>query len=184
AGASRSFGRHVTFRAYERGRFSDGGHQTDVRQLRNAVYEYDVGRLNVPVDEPATVKLSQCGGQRQSQLQAFVQRKPPSFGQFAGQSLWHIIVGVDRLSTRYVVRCFHHIVEKTGLLVSANVQDADPARVGAGNRLESLQAVEFTFEGSGVRECLSIDDLNRSVGAHHISAQPHLTVTAAADAPQ
>src|SRR5436190_18802315 len=136
---SRTFERHITFSTSEGARLLEGRYQADICELWDAIYEDNVGRLNVPVDEPVAVKLTEGRDQRFAKLQTFVQRKSSSNSQITSQRPGHVIVRITRLPLPHVISRFHHIVEVAIFFISTDVQDTDPAGIAAGNRFKFLQ---------------------------------------------
>ena len=63
------------------------------------------------------------------------------------------------------------------------MKDVELAFVGAGNRLEALDAVELAFIRTVAVESTATDKFHRAVKADEITGEPDFTVCAFADAP-
>ena len=85
---------------------------------------------------------------------------------------------------RCILRQFHHVIEITGLVVAADLQDINEAIVAAGDRLVFLDAFEFALERIGFAEIVTGDNLHSSQRAHDIVCQPDFAITAAANPPE
>ena len=77
-----------------------------------------------------------------------------------------------------IVRQFHHVIEIADVIVAADLQDIHQTVVGAGERLEPEQALEFAFEMLGVLETLAVDDLHRAQRADGVARHPDFAVSA------
>src|ERR1041384_6236829 len=83
-----------------------------------------------------------------------------------------------------IVPQFHDVVEVACRIVATDVENIHEALVGARDRLEFKQPGEFPVERPGMLEGFAVNDLHGAKRLRHTSGQPHLAVTAAADAPQ
>jgi len=81
-----------------------------------------------------------------------------------------------------VFRQLHHVVEVTGFVVLADVEEANLRRV-RGNGLELADAVELPQIRTLTLEAVTINHLERTTGSRRIARQPHVAVTAMSDQP-
>src|SRR5207249_4817793 len=88
---ARTFRRNETFRAHVRPGFANIRYQTDVRQLRHAIDENDVRRLDVAVNQPALVQMPQRGRQRLTQLQTFFEGEAAAVNQVVAKGARAVI---------------------------------------------------------------------------------------------
>jgi hypothetical protein len=81
-----------------------------------------------------------------------------------------------------IVRQFHHVVEASRAVILPDVQDGELAGVRAGDRLEALNAFEFTLERACVAETTPINHLYHAEFTEDVPREPHFAITAPADA--
>ena len=130
--------------------------------------------------QPVLVQVGQGIRQGEADLQTLLNRQTLMLRHLAGERSGRVALGVNFLAPHLIVGQFHHVIET--ILVPSDVENIHLAVVGAGDRLELLDAVEFPFERAVVLEGVAINDFGRPVRAHHVAGQPDFAIAPAANA--
>src|SRR5436190_19487781 len=75
-----------------------------------------------------------------------------------------------------IVRQLHYVIETPHLIVAPDLKNIHQTYMRPGDRLEFLNALEFTFVGPLIVELPAEDYLYSPQGPHYVSGQPHLTI--------
>ena len=180
-GRARTFGRHVAFRADEGARVGGGGDESDVGELRHAVHENHVRRLDIAVHESVGVQAGQHPRQLDRESEAVAGREAPAAGAQFGKGEWHVGLRIDRAPVLGVVGQFHHVVEEPSVIVAADVQQRELDALADRHRGEFREPFELPVEGLGVGKPLAPHELHGAVEAGDGADEPHVAVAAAAD---
>ena len=75
------------------------------------------------MDEAILMQMFQRRRQGETQLYAFVERKPAPPGSFAAQRPGLVFVGIDRLTENFIVGDFHRVVKIAGRVIAPHMKD-------------------------------------------------------------
>src|SRR2546429_361162 len=184
--SSRSFGRDVTLGSEIR-RCSwlavDVCDEANVCEFRRAVYEDDVGRLYVTMDETMLMQEVQRGGQVECQVHAFADRQLAALAEHVREGFSRVGFWNDFLALTLVVPEFHDVIEVASDFIASHVQYIDESWMRAGDRGEPLDTSELAIKRRGVHECSPVNELHCVKSSNDAACQPYLTVGPFADAP-
>ena len=171
-----AFGRDEAGRADVGGVGADVRDQPDVGELGPAVDEDDVLRLDVAMDEFVLVEKVERAGQRDANGQTVLQGNSSVLRRLLGQRRGHVGIRLNRLAAHGVIGQFHDVVEVAGLVVALDLENVHEAFMGAGERLEVLDALVLALVRAVLLEAAAVDDLDRAIGAHRVDRQPDSSV--------
>src|SRR5689334_17104517 len=83
----------------------------------------------------------------------------------------------------FIIRQLHHVIKVARVVIAADLENIDEARMAAGNGLELLNAFELPFIGTLVVELRAVDNFHRAIGSDNVPGEPNLAVAALADEP-
>src|SRR5262245_22165609 len=107
--------------------------------------------------------------------------QPGPLHQHFAYRLGDVVRGIDRAACDQVIRRFHDVIEETTRFVLANMKNADPARMGAGDWFKIPDNFEFTLEGPGFSKVSAINDFDGAVRPSQRPGQPDFPKRALAD---
>src|ERR1041385_3364866 len=172
------------FGADQRLALTDLGDEADIGQLWFAVNVDNVGGFDIAMDEPSLVEKTQAVGQRQAELDTFVDGERGAALKIFAQRLGVVSARVKWLPAGEVVRQLHQVVKIARIIVSPDVQDMDQTGMAPGDGVEILDSLERAFIQSRVRKVGAVNTLNRAIGADDVGADQTLAEGPDANTPQ
>ena len=157
------------------------GDQPDIGQLGDAVYEDDIGRLDVAMDELLRVEVTQRFAQFDREMETFPCGQPTPGVELVRERPGGVAGGVDVPPAVNAICQLHHVVEESGGVVAAHVQDGNQAVMGSGDGRVLQDAPVFALERAAVGEGVFVDELHGVMDADFAASQPDFPVSALAD---
>src|SRR5580765_2597857 len=128
------------------------------------------------MDKVMGMEVVEGGGQRDGDLEAFLEGQGAATMDLAAQRSRDVALRVDLLAGVQIISQFHHIIK--AIAAATDVQDVDLRLVQPRDGFESLDAVELTFERVVVVKIGSVDDFDGAVSAQQASSEPNFAVAA------
>src|SRR5687767_6796161 len=150
--------------------------ETDVRELRDAVHEDDVRRLDVAVNQTVSMQMFESLAKSEAHLDALLNGKTLYARKGFSERARNIFFWIDSLARLEVVSSLHDVIEAMLLLIAANLQNIDKATVSPRDGLEFFDAGKFAVERRITIEGAAADYFHGAIRAHDVAGQPNFAV--------
>ena len=135
------------------------------------------------MDQSRGMQPGQALGNGQAGLDAVRHRQASRAAQVRPQRSWLVVPGeflggTGRREGVHRVGQLHHVVEESGPVVPADVEDLDQAPRGAGNRFEPADSGELALVRGRGLEGIPSDDLHRPGRSHDVEGEPDFPIAA------
>jgi len=123
-----AFGRQIPGGADAGERGIDGRDEPDIGEFGGALDKDDIRGLDVAVDEILAVEDGEAAGEFEGELDAFVGGEAAASADHFPEGQRDVAVGVDSGSGFGVIGRFHDVVEVSGLVIAADMEEGELAR--------------------------------------------------------